>query len=260
MLGKALIFVFVFLGILALLLGAIPPDFVHETWNPSYRNPEIRKEFEINDLVVYDNCGADNMTRPYSSLYNAPDPPKWEAGLPENQFLEVKWRSPLGQDIVYLRHMQRNWFLGMHWFSILGTLEMYAANGTHIGNAIDKNDLLHNWNSSADAAKWTAKGNKITTNFLIKRYNSSMSIGDNWETGHLQYYITYHVNWTMTGTNAFTIVGQLLAFQAPDLGIPDPWGYFLNMVISIPIWAAIGYIVYKIIAGLIPFVSGGSGS
>jgi len=33
----------------------------------------------------------------------------------------------------------------------------------------------------------------------------------------------------------------------------------LSMVIAMPIWSLIAYIVYKIIAGLIPFANGGSG-
>jgi hypothetical protein len=34
----------------------------------------------------------------------------------------------------------------------------------------------------------------------------------------------------------------------------------LNALISLPVWVSISYILYKLITGLIPFLSGGSGT
>jgi hypothetical protein len=57
----------------------------------------------------------------------------------------------------------------------------------------------------------------------------------------------------------FSLLGQILTFQAPVLGVPGIFGSILNAIIAIPLYATTGYLIYKLIAGIAPWLSGGSG-
>lgn len=268
MISKVLIFLFVFLGGFALIIGAMPAEFIHagDIYNPTYRDVHIQEQFNINNMVVYDNMGMHNMTFiPYRSVYNGPVPPDWEAGLPTNQFLDVQWMVmgypylELLGPVIQLKQVQKNYFLIWSWYTDIDTLAFSVYNGSLIGNYLLKSTIVNNWDSKTNSSRFSARGNQISTNLLIKQTNASRTIGQNWDDHHLNYYISYDVNFTMMSMGAFGIVGQLLTFQSPNLGIPNPWGYFLNQLIAFPLWASIAYVAYKIIAGLIPWMSGGSG-
>lgn len=266
MLGKMLVFCFCLIGIFALLMATLPNEFITASYvyNPSYRSAEIKEEFDANNLIVYDQTGNDNMTFEYSSLDDGPSPPDWEAGLPDNQFLEISWGYPFVNGIILTtasmqaRHRQRNWFGPLAWYSTLADLTFYSS-GIDLGIYLDKDELVDSWSSTNNASAFSIKGGQIASSLLVKPYNYSFTIGQNWDNGTLNYLLSYEANLTASGIGAFTLISQLLTFQAPSLGIGGPWGSFLNLVIAIPMWSCIAYIVYKVIAGLIPFVSGGSG-
>lgn len=261
MLGKMLIFTFSFLGVFALLMGSIPGDFITAAYvyNPSYRDVTIQEEFEMNNMVVYDQTGGDNMTFPYDSLNDGPSPPDWEAGLPTDQYMQVWWGTTtvgmISLQSIRLVHKQKNWW----GYTDIDTLTMFYTTGEEIGYNVVKATLEASWNEDTNSSALTGKCNTITTNILFKRHDEGQTIGENWDDGHLDYLLNYDANFTDMSIGAFQIVGSLLAFQAPNLGIGGTWGSFLNLFIAIPCWAMIAYICYKIIAGLIPFMSGGSG-
>lgn len=265
MLGKMLVFCFCLIGVFALLMATLPNDFITASYvyNPSYRDVEIEEEFDANNLVVYDESGGDNMTFPYNSLYDGPAPPDWEAGLPENQFLQVWWGTTtvgmISLDSIRVVHKQRNWILTYPWYSDIDTLTFYYTDGTTVGYNVVALTLTNAWNDDTNSSAFNVKGKQISTSIIFKAHDTNKTIAENWDDGTIDYLLSYEANFTASGLSAFTLIGQLLTFQAPSLGVGGDWGTFLNTIIAIPMWSCIAYIVYKVIAGLIPFVSGGSG-
>jgi hypothetical protein len=264
MLSKALVFVFTTLGVFAVLMNTMPLEFRLATFNPSYTNPAVKQQFEAADVISYKSLGQDNMTYPYSSLANGPEPPDWEAGLPSGQYCEVWWNEleilGLTLQCIQVRHVTRQW-----WGNSFSALQFKYANGTVIPNIltvdhdkITKDILVSAWDDEKGYSAFYAYGS-LTCSILFYPTNRTQTIAQAWDAGKISYSLSYEVNWNQTGINAWTIVAQLLTFQVPNLGVEGPAGTILSMVIAFPFLSLMAYIVYKIIAGLIPFLSGGSG-
>jgi hypothetical protein len=259
MLSKALIFVFTSFGVFAILLGTMPSEFITQTFNPKYVDPEVREKFEAVDVMMYDNVGNDNMTYPYSSLEDGPAPPDWEAGLPSGQYLEVWWSEDSYVKTLEARHATAAWW---GWNSVI--LWPKYANGSWVtvGGGkwlgIWRDHIVSAWDEEKNCSAFYFVG-PVTTSILFFPTNQSKTIGEAWDEGKISYYLSYQVNWNATGLSAWNIVGQLISFQIPDLGVPGVGGTILSMVIAFPFWSLIAYLVYKIVAGVIPLVSGGAG-
>lgn len=268
MLSKALVFVFTTFGVFAVLMGFMTPQFITETFNPSYVDPQVRQTFEAADVMVYDNLGADNMTYQYSSL-NPPDldgdgnDADWSAGLPSGQYFEVWWSEVAGfwgVRSLEMRHTTKVWY---GWAFV--NLQIKYLNGSWIGISpgsysirINKAILENGWSAETNCSGFYASG-PVTVSILFMPTDQSKTIGQAWDDGHISYMFSYEVNWNSTGLNAWNIVGQILSFQIPNLGVPGIAGTIIGLIISFPYYSLIAYIVYKLIAGLIPFLSGGSG-
>lgn len=264
MLGKMLIFAFAFVGIFALIMGTMPQDFVTagNVYNPSYREATIEDVFEANNMVMYDSSASDNMTYQYESVVDAPSPPQWTMGLPPEDYVNVMWISVWwagGVKGIGIRLVHRHWFLSYSWYTISDESTFFSVNGTRIGGLLELIDLEGQWSDDTNSSAFVMKMDVITSNFVIKRYDIGQTLAQNWDDGHLNYYITYDVNMTRSTLSAFTIIGNLLSWSTPTFGISGPWGSFMSSLIAIPMWACIAYIMYKVIAGLIPWLSGGSG-
>lgn len=60
---------------------------------------------------------------------------------------------------------------------------------------------------------------------------------------------------TFAKMDAWTVIGLLLTFQAPQIfGATGIYSTVLNLIIAMPIWAAIAYVFYRLILMAIPFV------
>lgn len=76
------------------------------------------------------------------------------------------------------------------------------------------------------------------------------------EHSSLSLQLNYQIDFSSMAGNIWIILGNLLTFQTIQTGQPF-LDIFLNGVVGIPLYISFGYILYKLIAGLIPFVSGG---
>jgi len=259
LLSRALVFVFTFLGIFALLMANMPGELVVQTFNPSYNrsDEEVKEKFKVADLTMYSNAVSGNISYGSSKQY--------DFGLPSGQKLEV-WFSQESVatasgyvtfkafELRHLMHEILGWWYDYH------RLDWTIENtGRKVYDWVLKGDLEEAWNSEVNASVFTAHCDHITTSVLIMPYNSSWTIEESWDNGYLGYVLSYEVDWNATGVSAWTITAQLLTFQVPDLGIPGVGGTIMSYLIAIPVWSLIAYLVYKLVAGLIPFVSGGGG-
>jgi hypothetical protein len=71
--------------------------------------------------------------------------------------------------------------------------------------------------------------------------------------------LNYELNVEGMSTNIWSILGEILSFQTIKTG-NEYTDYFLNALVSVPIYVAIGTIFYRLITGIIPFLSGGGGA
>jgi hypothetical protein len=84
------------------------------------------------------------------------------------------------------------------------------------------------------------------------------TMAESWTNGNVTVSWGDQMNLTNSGISAFTIIAQLLTFQTPNLGLPAGIaGDFITSLIAIPLWFAIIFVAYKLICGIIPFISGG---
>ena len=73
-----------------------------------------------------------------------------------------------------------------------------------------------------------------------------------WDAGYMNMTIGYPVSSSLQGTDVFSILGNLLFFRGIEVGI-DP---LVNTVIALPIWVSFGYLLFRFIHAIIPFLSG----
>ena len=111
----------------------------------------------------------------------------------------------------------------------------------------------------SNGSSFHAQCEAVQMNIIFTSYNDSWNIGESWDNGYISWYSSYGVDLNQTGLNAWNVLGQLLAFQAPDLGIGGLGGQLANGALSAAVWAVIAIVVVKITLGVIPFLSGGSG-
>jgi len=254
MLSKALVFVFVVLGIWAMLISNIPSEFIYAAYSPTYRPMQVRQEFEAQNLLMYSSWASDSMTYPYSSLTDGPSPPDWELNV-TSQYLEVWWSTSWTPKIIMFNHVEQVWWGWQKHCELIFSF----VNGTEIAPWITKEIAEQAWSSTTNSSRFYVKCDHISTSVFFVPTNQSKTIGEAWDEGKISYTLSYDVDWTKQGTTAWTIIKDLLTFKAPDLGIPGLGGQILSAVVAFGIWPLIAYICYKFVAGLLPFVSGGSG-
>jgi ABC-type thiamin/hydroxymethylpyrimidine transport system permease subunit len=121
--------------------------------------------------------------------------------------------------------------------------------------------LQATWEANYDASYFEAKCEHLMANVLFTFNQTTYStITDAYNAGYIDYSLTYGLDYNATGLSAWSIVASLLSFQAIDIGMPAGMATtILSGIIAAPIGAAVVYLAYKIIAGIIPFISGGSG-
>lgn len=270
MLSKAIVFIFSFLGIFTLLLATFNTVSFPINQASGGTPTAIAEKFTLANMTVYGNGGNDNMTYPYSSLDDSPTAPDWETNS-SGKYLEVWWGLYSGFGVVpykyiSLRDVQMQW-----WGRDYHGMTLYLRNGLAISTTgifagwlpntqIIKEMLVYTYETAYSASYFHAQCEHLTANILFQ-YNQTTyaSIGDAWDAGDIGYSITYGLDYTGSGLSAWSIVGALLSFQAPNIGITGVGGTILSGIIAAPIYACIAYLAYKFITGIIPWVSGGSG-
>jgi hypothetical protein len=264
MLSKAIVFVFSFLGIFTLLLGTFNtvPFPINE--GAGGTPTEIRKQFDIANVTVYGSGGSDNMTYPYTSLTDAPGAPQWTTKS-SGKYLEIWWGTWYGEHLQ-LRDAQMEWWgVDYHAMTLRNRQGQLISNygydtGDPENTEITAPILQATWEPNYDASYFEAKCDHLIANVLFTFNQTTYStITDAYNAGYLDYSLTYGLDYNGTGLSAWSIVGSLLAFQAPNIGITGIGGTILSGIIAAPLIACVMYLAYKIITGIIPWVSGGSG-
>jgi hypothetical protein len=264
MFTKTAIFIFCFVGIFAVVFSGITPDFYAN--QASYTasagiTQEIAETFDLANVTLYGQIGGGNMTFEWSSLIDHPSAPQHQAGLPTGQYLEIWWSYypvPI-TPIKYLqfRHTTKGW-----WTSFL-IMQVYYKDGTPIEareypgqGLIDSVHLVNAWDDNSNASVFQTK-TPVTASYLIN-YNQSKysTITDAWNGGELSYILSYELDLNATQMSIWGLMGALLTFNAPALGIAGIGGTIITAMIAVPFWVITAILIVKLIFAIIPFVKG----
>lgn len=256
--SRMALYIFTFIGVFALLFGFIDGRFFIVSYSSSAGyDADIAETFSLANVTMYNNVGNDNMTYPYSS-YHDNSPHDWSAGLPSGQYLEVWWENPVYVPpfvrILEFRHIEEVWWgLQIH-----DRMTFTGISGTvYPDERLTEYNLLDEYNSATNGSSFYAQCGHMMVSAIFE-YNQTKytDIEDAWDNDEISYTFSYEVDWNATQVSALTILGKLLTFQSPSLGITGIGGTILNMLIAIPIWIMTAILIIKLIQSVIPFIGG----
>lgn len=224
---------------------------------------EINDRIELGNFTVYSNTGNDNMTFPYTSL----DPPDldgdgndadWSAGLPSGQYLEIWWSQVYAPYALEFRHT--TW---MGWYWAYTSMVIYGKNGFSVVKkngifdpSLGDNSLADNWDDTVNASVFSTKTPVCATYLITYNMTKYNNITDAWNGGELGYLISFDLDRNATGMSVWGLIGAILLFQSPYIGIEGLFGTLLTTMIAIPVWILSIMAFVKIIQSIIPFIKG----
>ena len=245
--------IFVFTIMFSALLVTMPSDFIVLGIDAEVQDKEVVDFFNEHNVTVYNQTYLINPLE--YGVSNQSD-----FGLPEGQKLEFWWDAdPWWGDIFELRHLTNDfwgWWWGWHYLRVQ---EPYASNVEVARAGLLKADVLALFNEDYNATYCEFACDHISVKLFIMTYNQSWTLEESWNNHKLKIFTSYEIDRTKTGTSMWHVMGQLLSFQNPQLGIPGTFGQILGAGIGAVLWACIGILFYALITSLIPFISGWRG-
>jgi len=251
-LNKMFVFIFVFFGFFSALLVTMPTQFVILGVGANVQDKEAVDFFNEHNVTAYNQTLSLNLTCPGSE--------KRDYGLPEGQQLEFWWSVMVGTKIFQVRHLTDN-FWGWWWgYHMLTVQEPYRSKlkDPRYPDTLVKEDVVTNLFDEDYNASYCefACGCGISLKLFIMTYNQSWTLSESWDNNKLKLFTSYDIDWTKTGTSMWHIMGQLLAFQNPNLGVPGVFGYVLNKGLSLLLTASVLLLFFALITSVIPFIRG----
>lgn len=264
MFTKTLLFFFCFVGMFAVLFAAIPSEYFYagSYESSSGVDKEVAEYLSLANVTVYDTGKQDNMTFDYTSLEDSPSPPNYLIAGTTDDFCEVWWASVVGVKGIQLRHAIRKTIPWLYYD--YHQMDIYYANGSRIQelvfgeSTIFKSTIMAGWDASSGSSSFYGQCPHalFSVAFTIHNATRDATIGDAWDSGEIDYYLSYERNWNSTSINAATLLGQLLTFQNPNLGIPGLLGIVLNYSIALPFWVIAAVAIIKLVQSVIPMIRG----
>lgn len=263
MLSKAIIFSFSFLGIFAILFVNIPNGFRtnQATWSPSYfrTDEQVAKFFNAHNITLYGSSVSSGLAFPEH------DTIPWGSG----KQLDVWWdERPVSHPelpmpparFLGISYETQHWFMGVWGYWTFERLHYTSLKGgVSRGDFLYKSNIEDDFETTKNGTAYLARNNSGVQVSILYTGNGTGTIGQSWDAGQLAYMMSYELNATASAINMFTLLGQILTFSAPTLGITGFFGDLMNAMIAIPIYALTGFLIYKLITGIAPWLSGGSG-
>lgn len=233
-----LIFVVTFLGVFIFLSGFIPsPFFFFLTYDQTQYKPLVVPDkwdtSAIGEGTVLDQDMA-NITYPSATSLSLEDEEIilfWADYYPYNPDL------PSSKDEMWLAHIH-TWWIFVFW-------EPTDANPftkAYLNSIQDENNV----------SSVTVRCLKGDLQFLFQiTFDNNMysSFIDAWDNNHLEVYVAIRQADTQTQAHydAWTLIGQLLTFQAPFI---HP---LFNFIIAVPIWISIALAIIYVLDKILPF-------
>jgi hypothetical protein len=245
-----------FLSVFVLVVRLIPP----EAYNP-YKN--------YKDTYQPSDFGAESINS-FSYTANFTLEYKYDFTLVmfNDTELHFQWYSATlftneqNASMININHFQWSWWI---WPTHEGFKSVSAPDFDHQSGhgtgtpSFSPTWLMLHYDNKTDTATFSCKCDHITLKLTVTSNSSGYTLPS-----ALQNLQPIHIisNWnfdfTAMGSNIWGILASVLTFQAivtENLMV----NVVLNSFVSIPVWVSVSYILYRIITGLIPFLSGGGG-
>lgn len=229
-----------FIGCLVILIAYIPPQFytTDQTWRAS--PPEY---FEAIDIEQYSETWNHTMDGTDCVDYVDWWVFKLELGGHPLQFWYAKANKTPSWGDTRFKHYWYWWIFptAMH------DMKWYNKKGLYLGETLEKTELDNDYES----------GN-IRYSVKCDHFQMSAFFGFNetvyskpsqaWDSNELRIMLGIKFDQVNTAINAWNLVGMLLIFQLPDVH------WVVNVLLSLPFWVCIAYLIFVLILKAIPFV------
>jgi len=243
------VFIFVFFGMFSALLMTMPGEFIEMGVGASVQDKEAADFFNSQNVTMYNHTLSIDLEYTVSN--------QTDFGLPEGQKLEFWWDTdPWWGKMFQLRHLTDNlwgWWWGWHYLPVQ---EPYASKVEIPRAGLLKADVLALFNEDYNATYCEFACEHLNIKLFISTANISWTLEESWDNGKLKLFTSYDIDWSATGTSMWHIMGQLLSFQNPDLGVPGIGGTILGTGLSLTLWGSIAILFFAFITAVIPFIGG----
>lgn len=239
-----LVTVVTFLGVFTILTALMPPSFYASL--QERREVAVPAYFQAIDVQQYYQTYVLNITsgqyieyftlggwklRFWSSFFVGYQ--TWIAIQRYDSWLVFEWIAEEGK-----------------WYNDRGILVSFIGSGFYLEH-IDAKVLDDNYDVNRSLCKFTVKF-EVTQFDIYFTFNASKysKPSEAWQKSDLHTLIGVSLDKANTAFNAWNVVAQLLFFQLPNV---HP---LINMLIAIPIWVMIAWLIYILILKAIPFIGG----
>jgi hypothetical protein len=162
--------------------------------------------------------------------------------------------------VFIVRHFETSWWIFPTHHDLESAQSVpfeYHING--IGSLFSDRFILRFYDNLTDSASFSCRCSHITLKLTFTSNSSSYSLPTAlMNQAPLRVLVSWSYDFASMGVNVWTLLATVLTFQTIQTGMSLLDGV-LNSLIGLPLWTAIAYLAYKLITGLIPFLSGGSG-
>lgn len=253
--GAYILFVVSFLGTFAFLITSMPTSLAHPQ---AVRNATTTDYFEAIDITSFAETWSYRMNETGGKIIKY-----WTVyGLKDMYSVEIEiddeWFGGHNIDFVYSKAndtgnpMHPSLFI-KHWYAV-NLFDVYAHGMEWInGEGSNKGDVLQGSELNTDYAEGHAEYMIQCKHFNMRGYfGYNETEYDNpveaWNHHDLWVFLGINFDQIATSYNAWGLISMILFWKAPDI---DP---LFNVILSIPFWAIIVYIIIKVISLLLPFV------
>jgi len=231
-LGSKLMWVGVFLGVFFILAASMPSEFYSAEYE--YGTHSIPENFQALDLQYFAETENDTFTKAdYSYDYVMGG---WN----------FRWYAYFSDWIDHLRY--EKWWI---FYTYSKQMTWYSSGGIELGPRIGASDIDDYWDTSTNTTKFYLKDDAVSMPCWFSYNTTNYSNATHaWDNDDLDWLTAIDFDAVKTTYSAWGLIGMLLFFQLPDI---HP---LLNMIIALPCWICIAYLMYRLILLAIPFVGG----
>lgn len=120
--------------------------------------------------------------------------------------------------------------------------------------------LLLHYNNKTDTATFTITCSAITLKLTFFSNSTDYTLPSALQNEQpIRAIVSWNYDFSSMGANIWGLLANILTFQTIKTGLLA-LDLLLNAVVSIPVWTSVSYIIYRLVTGLIPTLSGGGGA
>jgi len=248
--SKLLIFCFVFLFSFTLLAATMPSEFIYAGWEATYgdADDEVASYYSMHNITMYQQGEEFVSTYPGSDQFDFP-------GMGSTNKMEFWWDDSLYEGKCFeVRHLTDEILGFWHGWHRLHFDQTYMSPA--MPWRLFKYDLEQRWDDALNGSLFWAECDHARLNIIFQPNGTYTDIGDSWDGNELRILTSFEVDWNATSVSAWTVLGNLLTFQSPDLGIPGLTGTVFNTLIAGIFTVIVAILIIKVVQSMIPFIKG----